>query len=103
MDQNPPLESALTRERHIKSLAKLQSMFHSFSLTEKVIFLIASALFAFGAFSLVYKISQHFMVNVPAHGGSLTEGILGTPRFVNPLLASSDSSRPSLKAVLHQT
>jgi len=29
------------------------------------------------------------MVAVPAQGGNLTEGIVGTPRFVNPILANS--------------
>ncbi len=31
------------------------------------------------------------MVNVPLQGGSITEGIVGTPRFVNPVLAFSDA------------
>ena len=29
------------------------------------------------------------MVNVPLHGGSISEGIIGTPRFINPILANS--------------
>ena len=33
------------------------------------------------------------MVEVPAHGGSITEGVIGTPRFINPLLALSDTDR----------
>jgi peptide/nickel transport system substrate-binding protein len=36
---------------------------------------------------------RSFQVTVPAYGGSFTEGIVGNPRFVNPLLASSDSDR----------
>jgi peptide/nickel transport system substrate-binding protein len=31
------------------------------------------------------------MVNVPMQGGSITEGIVGTPRFINPVLAFSDA------------
>ncbi len=31
------------------------------------------------------------MMDVPANGGSLEEGIVGTPRFVNPVLAVSDA------------
>jgi peptide/nickel transport system substrate-binding protein len=34
-----------------------------------------------------------FMVEVPAHGGTLTEGVVGAPRFVNPLLALTDTDR----------
>ena len=40
------------------------------------------------------------MVEVPAYGGTLTEGIIGTPRFINPVLASSDADR-DLVALTH--
>ncbi|MCX6751597.1 MAG: ABC transporter substrate-binding protein [Candidatus Nomurabacteria bacterium] len=33
------------------------------------------------------------MVNVPMNGGSITEGIVGTPRFINPVLAFSDADQ----------
>ena len=33
------------------------------------------------------------MVNVPMDGGSITEGIVGTPRFINPVLAFSDADQ----------
>lgn len=32
-------------------------------------------------------------VETPAYGGTLTEGIIGTPRFINPLLALSQSDQ----------
>lgn len=40
------------------------------------------------------------MVETPAYGGTLTEGIIGTPRFINPVLASSDADR-DLVALTH--
>lgn len=36
---------------------------------------------------------------VPARGGTLTEGIVGTPRFINPVLAISDSDRDMTRLV----
>ncbi len=33
------------------------------------------------------EINQRFLTTVPASGGTLTEGIIGIPRFVNPALA----------------
>lgn len=36
---------------------------------------------------------RHFQVTVPAYGGTLSEGVVGSPRFDNPLLAISDSDR----------
>lgn len=41
----------------------------------------------------VLAFARTFMVSVPANGGTLTEGVVGTPRFVNPLLAISDTDR----------
>ncbi len=41
----------------------------------------------------VIALERSFMVTVPAHGGNLTEGIVGKPRFVNPLLALTDADR----------
>lgn len=38
-------------------------------------------------------LQRSFLVTVPAKGGSLTEGIVGSPRFVNPLLALTDADR----------
>ncbi|MCR4311019.1 MAG: ABC transporter substrate-binding protein [Candidatus Taylorbacteria bacterium] len=65
----------------------------NFSLTEKVLFylgvtaLILSSLFALSA------VSNSFMVEVPTRGGSITEGVIGLPHFVNPVLALSDTDR----------
>lgn len=39
------------------------------------------------------------MVNVPMRGGEITEGIVGTPRFVNPVLASSDADQDVVSLV----
>lgn len=41
----------------------------------------------------LFSLVRSQLVEVPAHGGVLTEGILGSPRFVNPLLALSDADR----------
>lgn len=57
---------------------------------------IAGALGAFIVFAALYAIAglrNELLVTVPAHGGTLTEGIVGSPRFVNPLLALSDADR----------
>jgi len=39
------------------------------------------------AIGLTVAISNHYAAVVPVRGGTLTEGIVGTPRFVNPALA----------------
>ena len=41
----------------------------------------------------------HFTKAIPAHGGSVTEGIVGEPRHINPLLAQSDADRDLVRLV----
>lgn len=50
-------------------------------------------LFILGCFLSLTTLIRHFQVLVPAYGGSFTEGVVGSPRFVNPLLAATDSDR----------
>ncbi|MCI0565702.1 ABC transporter substrate-binding protein [bacterium] len=52
-----------------------------------------TALFVIGMVGLVATVSDALMVEVPVHGGELSEGVIGTPRFINPLLAVSDADR----------
>lgn len=42
---------------------------------------------------LLYLLNEAFLVTVPSHGGTVTEGIIGTPRFINPVLAITDADR----------
>lgn len=46
-----------------------------------------------GMFGFLFALSGSYTKIVPADGGSLTEGVVGTPRFINPLIAISDSDR----------
>ena len=48
---------------------------------------------------LLTTLSFAFTSEVPAHGGSVTEGIVGTPRFINPVLALSDADRDMTRLV----
>lgn len=41
----------------------------------------------------VGELNRRFTTPVSASGGQITEGIIGTPRFINPLLAASDADR----------
>ncbi len=65
----------------------------SFSCKEKKALLILAGLFVVSFLWLVQSVNQEFKVTVPAHGGTLTEGIIGTPRLINPVLAISDADR----------
>ncbi|MBI5134182.1 MAG: peptide ABC transporter substrate-binding protein [Candidatus Taylorbacteria bacterium] len=83
----------LAQERKAPGIDKAESVLRSFSITEKAIFAALAAIFAVSALLLVAKVSASFTVGVPERGGELIEGIAGTPRFINPLLAISDADR----------
>lgn len=81
------------KSRYKRFVQKLTSIFYEFSLFERVLAFGLALLLAYASFSLVLKLNGHFLVEVPAEGGTLEEGMIGTPRFVNPVLATSDTDR----------
>lgn len=42
---------------------------------------------------LLNRVNQSYLVEVPERGGTLNEGVIGTPRSINPLLATSETDR----------
>lgn len=62
----------------------------AFSDREKQIFFGAMGILAGTTFILLFLINRTFIVEVPAYGGTLVEGVLNTPAHINPLLATSE-------------
>ena len=73
--------------------AEMKRALGAFDPIERAGFILAVLVGTICALSLVYQVNEHFMVAVPTTGGTLEEGIIGTPRFVNPLLAVTDADR----------
>ena len=71
----------------------LNAVISSFSKRERALFLVFALILVISMLSLLQAINQHFMVDVPMYGGSVKEGIIGTPRFINPVLAFSDTDQ----------
>ncbi len=71
----------------------LEKIISSFGLTEMFIFIVASAVLVISGLTLLWKVNSYFVTEMPAHGGALTEGLVGSPRFINPLLELSDADR----------
>ncbi|MFT5179578.1 MAG: peptide/nickel transport system substrate-binding protein [Candidatus Paceibacteria bacterium] len=85
--------SKLLNKKIRKQLAKLASIIKSLSLTEKAIFSVFALLFIISSLSALLKVNAQFLVEIPRFGGSLKEGVIGTPRFINPVLALSETDR----------
>ena len=71
----------------------------SFSLGEKIIFGVLSATALFSAFLVLHTVDSYFLKEIPRHGGTFTEGVIGSPRYINPLLAFSDTDRDLVSLV----
>ncbi|HUD03909.1 MAG TPA: ABC transporter substrate-binding protein, partial [Candidatus Paceibacterota bacterium] len=87
------MKSLFGKKWRVDALDKAEHIIQSFSPAEKAFFAAFGFIFIASVFWILVLLSDHFTVLVPTHGGSLTEGIIGTPRFVNPILATSDADR----------
>ncbi len=64
--------------------------------------MIAATLLVLGISSMLYTVGQAYArvtTPVAANGGTYREGIIGQPRFINPLLATSDTDDSIVKLV----
>src|SRR5690349_20192985 len=68
----------------------LSKIISGFSLAEKVSFYTLCVIFIASGVKILENVNRSVMVDVPVSGGSFTEGIVGSPRFINPVLAISD-------------
>lgn len=87
------IQELVKKEWHIGILDKIMSVVRSFSLTEKTLFVVFSLVFIISGLSMLYRVNEAFLTEVPDYGGSLTEGVVGSPRFINPLLMLSDTDK----------
>ena len=83
---------------HIR-LSVLRKVFSLMGRREKMVLAVllvltvTSGIFSFG------RLYANYTEAVPAEGGSYREGIIGQPRFINPLLATTDTDRSIVKLV----
>lgn len=89
------MEKFYSRIRQFKITGKLptknqlNSVFHTFSKKEWVIFIILGMTLLISTISILQSINKSLMVKVPLRGGSVSVGIIGNSRFINPILATS--------------
>lgn len=87
------LTQFLTRRVDIPALRPLERARAEFTAAEYAVFGALCVFLAASVLALAARAQGFFLIEVPRPGGTLTEGIIGTPRFVNPLLAASDADR----------
>jgi peptide/nickel transport system substrate-binding protein len=71
----------------------------TFSLTERFLFYSFIIILVISTLLLVERVNTSFLIEVPDHERELIEGVIGSPRFVNPLLALSDADKDLVSLV----
>ncbi len=89
----------IVRSFKLPKKSEVKSAFYSFSKKEKIIFIGLALVLFICTIAILENINKSFMVAVPARGGSLSEGIIGTPRFASPVLAISDADKDLVSLV----
>ncbi|MES2315777.1 MAG: ABC transporter substrate-binding protein [Patescibacteria group bacterium] len=89
------MENPLRRMRQVKitgSLPKKSDIglaITHFTKKEWLFFSTLVVVLLISTLGILQIINKSFMVSVPMSGGSISEGIVGAPRFINPVLANS--------------
>ena len=85
--------SLLRKKWNLPKEKPINRAIHSFTPAERTIFYISVVLFVVNGFLLSTEVSNAFLEKIPTSGGTLVEGIVGNPRFINPVLALSDADK----------
>ncbi|OGI94406.1 hypothetical protein A3A03_03890 [Candidatus Nomurabacteria bacterium RIFCSPLOWO2_01_FULL_40_18] len=75
----------------LPSKAQINSVFSSFSKRERIVFFGLLAVLILSTTLILQNINKSFMVPIPLRGGTLSIGIVGTPRFINPVIGNSET------------
>jgi peptide/nickel transport system substrate-binding protein len=90
---NPETHEKLIRVRKVPVLERVSEQVRALSPGDRLIFYLFAVLVGAASILGLYSLQQSLLVEVPTYGGTLVEGALGSPRFINPLLAISDVDR----------
>lgn len=84
---------------HIIEMTKIESIIKTMNPTEKILFYVFSTIFVITAMLMLYRVHKHYLVEIPTYGGQFTEGVIGSPRFINPILSISDTDKDLVSLV----
>ncbi len=83
----------LWRTIHVPAFDTAEETLESLGKGGRALFLVFAGMLIGSSIGLLYLVQSQFLVDTPTRGGSLTEGVIGSPRFINPILSISDADR----------
>ncbi len=87
------IQNLFLKKFHLPKSTLIDEALRKFSITEKLIFGVFSIFLCTASLVLLWEVNQSFLIEVPSNGGTITEGVIGLPRFINPVLSFSDADR----------
>ncbi|KKT96346.1 MAG: AppA [Parcubacteria group bacterium GW2011_GWA2_45_15] len=87
------LRALLLRRFSMPKERSIRRILRSLTIAEKAVFYFLATVFLLSGIFLLWKVSDTFLIEVPSRGGTLTEGVVGNPRFINPVLAISEADK----------
>ena len=85
--------------RLLPTRSEWRTLFDSLTRNEKIAFFIFLIIAWTSINAILARVDRDMSKEMPANGGSITEGIVGIPRFINPLIAISDVDRDIARIV----
>ncbi len=77
-------------KKNIHSISKL----HKTLSPERVLIFWVLAFFSvLSFFAAAVSFNNRYLISVPSYGGTIREGVVGTPRFINPIFASTEQDK----------
>lgn len=86
-------KDALKRFRNVPFLDGVVAHVQRLSPGDRALYYLLGILVGIAALFSLYTLEGRLLVLVPSYGGSLSEGKVGSPQFINPLLAITDADR----------
>lgn len=97
-DVNQQLLLQLNKKK-IPSWSQIKQLPKILQKSEKIKLLVILLIFIISSSVLGWRLYWRNSIEVPAIGGSYTEGLIGAPQFVNPVLANTDVDRDLVRLV----
>lgn len=83
----------LTKPVYLPLVDGAEDAYDALSRGGKALFLFFAGVLVASAVGLLFLLNSALLVMLPSYGGNFSEGIVGSPRFINPVLAVSDIDR----------
>jgi peptide/nickel transport system substrate-binding protein len=91
--QKLTLLERLHTQHSFSVVRRIEELFAHMSISERALTFLCAIVLIVSVFGMLKTLNYEITTEVPARGGSISEGVVGSPRFINPVLAVSETDR----------